>query len=163
MKYIVNIIFLKIFIIAALHHLYRSGRVETLKQFCGVVPGDRTTQSFLDPLEVIYDKVRKTNTCNLSMSAKKINFIFQLARYRRHHFPSVDEEFNNESYVDSWADADLLDESIRNRLANIQRRFFSYDPQIICTTNIFKVKMIQINEIPRSQQRQFVSFYILGI
>ena len=32
--------------------LYRSGRVEALKQFCGVVPGDRTTRSFLDPLEV---------------------------------------------------------------------------------------------------------------
>ena len=39
-------------ILAALMLLYRSGRVETLKQFCGVVPGDRSTRSFLDPLEV---------------------------------------------------------------------------------------------------------------
>ena len=39
--------------LAALFYLYRNGRVETLKQFCGVVPGDRTTRSFLDPVQVI--------------------------------------------------------------------------------------------------------------
>ena len=35
--------------------MYRAGRIETLKQFCGVIPGDRETRGFLDPLDVSKD------------------------------------------------------------------------------------------------------------
>ena len=41
--------------LAALMYMYRSGREETLKQFCGVIPGDRTTRGFLDPTDVSFN------------------------------------------------------------------------------------------------------------
>ena len=41
--------------------LYRNGRVETLKQFCGVIPGDRATRGFLDPADVSYNYNLKKN------------------------------------------------------------------------------------------------------
>ena len=44
----------KIWFLAALMFMYRSGREETLKQFCGVIPGDRATRGFLDPADVSY-------------------------------------------------------------------------------------------------------------
>ena len=105
--------------------MYRSGREETLKQFCGVIPGDRTTRGFLDPTDVSFNlqkcpqKKKFWNTIN-----KRV----QLGRYRHHHFAAVDDTFNSEEYINTWADSDLLDDNIRGRLANIRQRFFSYDP-----------------------------------
>ena len=66
---------------------------------------------------------------DLSIFTTDILPLFQLHAYRRQHFAgSVDEDFADEGYIDTWCTSDLLSERLEEKLGNVYARYFHTNP-----------------------------------
>ena len=110
---------MKIFL-AAFLSLYKKCREGVLTKFQAANVAD---DDFFTPskVKIFYIRVAKI--------FKILPQIFQLAEYRETHFGStVDVDFCDEGYLDTWVNSDLLPLPLDEKLANIFTRFFSFDP-----------------------------------
>lgn len=110
--------------------LYKRCKAQVDQQFCATFDEESEQNSlgdFLTPQIVSF-------TWNF-ISAKFIDFynrylpLFQLHAYRRQHFAgSVDEDFADEGYIDTWCTSDLLSERLEEKLGNVYARYFHTNP-----------------------------------